>query len=141
MEKIVASRLSNAASLTGVNSQEHFGCLPQRAADDALQTLLSPAQAWLRTTSPYNKGTGWQQPVRQAIFTNDIDGAFNCVIYQRLVELLTLMKLPRYLVSWIGASGIDRFTSLAFDGLVEPPQPLNTGLPLGSPLLSILFVI
>lgn len=98
-EKIVATRLTNAASLTGAISAEHFGCLPQRAADDALQTLLSPAQAWLRTTGAYTRGVGWQQPVRPAILTNDIDGAFNCVIYRRLTELMRLMKLPSYLIN------------------------------------------
>lgn len=45
MEKVIADCLLNAASLTGAISPEHFGCLRQRSADDAFQTLITPAQA------------------------------------------------------------------------------------------------
>lgn len=151
MEKVVATRFRNAPSLTGAIFLEHFGCQHQCSVDDALQTLLTPAQARLRTNGGWGDSSGikaargnslgFREAIRLAILTNDINGAFNFVIYQRLIKVITLMKLPRYLTQWVSSSEVSRLTSFPFDGKVETPQLFNTGLPQDSPLSPTLFDI
>lgn len=89
MAKVVASRLSNAASLTGASSREHFGCLPRWSADGALRTLHTPAQHCLR----YSVMNQCSHPNRPAILTNDFDGGFNYIDYRRLNQVMEAMKL------------------------------------------------
>lgn len=107
MEKIVASQLTNAASLTGAISSEHFGCLPGLSADDAFVNLQSPAQGHLRSQPSWVPGAGMTKPLRLSILTNGVDGAFNCVVYRRLIQVLVAMKLPDYLSRWVLSTGTD----------------------------------
>lgn len=153
MGNVVAAQLLNAASLTVAISPEHFSCLRHHSANEALQTNITPAQAWLRTSGGLGGGSGsktkaslgtslgFRKAFLPAILTNPIDGAFNCVVYRCLIEVMTLIKLQRYLTQWVASSGASRFTSFAFIGHVETPQPFNTGIPQSSPLSPILFVI
>jgi ribonuclease HI len=50
-------------------------------------------------------------------------------------------RMPIYLVRWIEAFNTDRQISFGFDQQTEKPQPYRCGLPQGSPVSPILFLI
>lgn len=128
MEKISAARLLNFASLTGTISPEHFSFLHGLSANDYLMTLLTTALTHLRLLVACVPGPGLTKPLGPSILTIDIDEAFNCVVFRRLVQIMKLMKLSDYLSRSVASTGIDQFTSFDLDILVKPPQPINTDL-------------
>lgn len=72
---------------------------------------------------------------------NDIDGVFNCVSHEQLINLLEHNHLPKNLVQCISAFNTNRWIHLAFDRKSEVPVPFRARLPHGSPLSPILFVM
>jgi len=49
--------------------------------------------------------------------------------------------MPSYLVEWVAAFNTDRKIAFGFDQQSEEPQPYRCGLPQGSPISPILFLV
>ena len=49
--------------------------------------------------------------------------------------------MPNYLTNWVSAFNSDRRLAFGFDQQTEEPQPYKCGLPQGSPISPILFLI
>ena len=71
----------------------------------------------------------------------DVKGAFDNVSKDRLLHTMFSLGLPPSLLSWTNHFMTYRKTSLAFDGNREPLLPVQTGIPQGSPISPILFLI
>src|SRR5690606_28046883 len=71
----------------------------------------------------------------------DVKGAFDNVSKDRLLHSMTTMGLPGTLITWTDSFLSDRATSLAFDGQREEMKPVQTGIPQGSPISPILFLV
>lgn len=138
MEKIVAARLTSAAHELQSIPPQHMGSLPHCSAVDALMTLLTPAQTAL--SMPINKANRARKP-RPSLLTNDVNGAFNCMVHSRLIEILDLQGYPTYLINWVRSFCAERTMSFFFDGASSPPVPYKAGVPQGSPLSPLLYVI
>jgi len=78
---------------------------------------------------------------RPAVLTHDIEDAFNQVHPTTLQQVMTQCRMPIVLVKWIEAFNTDRQISFGFDQQTEEPQPYRCGLPQGSPVSPILFLI
>jgi len=50
-------------------------------------------------------------------------------------------RMPLYLTNWVTAFNTDRKLTFGFDQHTEQPQPYECGLPQGSPISPILFLI
>jgi hypothetical protein len=50
-------------------------------------------------------------------------------------------RMPRYLINWVKAFISNRTLSFSFDSQTEPPAPFKSGLPQGSLVSPILFLI
>jgi hypothetical protein len=87
------------------------------------------------------KKTTGTTPDRPAILTNDIQGAFNCVNHSSLLQIMTQQKFPQYLTKWCKEFNTNRTLQFFFNHQLEPPQPYNSGLPQGSPLSPVLYMI
>lgn len=72
---------------------------------------------------------------------NDIDGAFNCVNHDQLVDRMHDDKFPTDLIGIIRDFTSTRLISISFDRETERPAPYQSGLPQGSPLSQVLFII
>ena len=59
----------------------------------------------------------------------------------RLLAILKDLKLPLSLILWIESFLSDRVIRLTFDGQIELFKPIRTGIPQGSPISPILFLI
>lgn len=78
---------------------------------------------------------------RPTLLVDDITDAFNFVKHEVLINILTHFQFPQKLVNMIANFNTDRTFKMAFDGQEEPPVPYTSGLPQGSPLSPVHFVI
>jgi hypothetical protein len=72
---------------------------------------------------------------------NDILGGFNNTDPARLVRIMQDRFLPDYLSKWTESFTANRTLSFSFDNNTEIPHPYNSGLPQGSPVSPVLFLI
>lgn len=71
----------------------------------------------------------------------DITGAFDRVNPTRLLDILRKKRLPYRIVQWIQAFVTNRSTTLVIQGHETPPFRIAAGVPQGSPLSPILFLL
>ena len=103
------------------------------------QAENSTTDALLRTITPIAKAISQKKtsnkiPLRPAVLTHDIEGAFNQVHPATLREVMKQRRMPQYLTEWITAFNTDRKIAFGFDQQSEQPQPYRCGLPQGSPV-------
>lgn len=121
-EKILASRLGLAGKLTCGISKDLMGCLPNCSAIDTLMVDLIEPHEMLRTVKAYKR-----PEMKPTIVAKDIDGAFNCVIHERLINILEHYRSPRNLVQCIVAFNTERQIHMAFDRESEQSVPFCAG--------------
>ena len=136
LESIVAKRLSQTALLCGATHPSQMGAQPENSAIDALLQTITPI-----ANSISKKKTTNQTPTRPAILTHDIEGAFNKVNPSTLLEIMDQHQMPVYLTKWVAAFNTARKMAFGFDQQSEEPKPYECGLPQGSPMSPILFLI
>lgn len=102
---------------------------------------LTPAQQWILTKGKVNKRSMGLDPIRLTIAANDIDGAFNCVDHYRLTQIMTHYLLSTDLVRTIQRFASECTVSLSFDRMAAPLTHFTTGLPRGSSLSLVLFML
>jgi len=136
LQKIVAKRLSQTALLCGATDPSQMGAQPENSAFDALLRTITPI-----VNSISKKKTSNQKPMRPAVLTHDIEGAFNQVHPTTLNEIMCQRRMSSYLIEWVAAFNTDPKIAFGFDQQSEEPQPYQCGLPQGSPISPILFLI
>jgi ribonuclease HI len=128
-EKLMATRLTYLSESLGLLHHEQMGGRPGRSAVDAALLLTN-----IVDNSRHRRHTV------TALFM-DVKGAFDNVAKARLLHTLTTMNLPTALVSWVDHFLTDRHIKIALDGEVGPLEPVMTGIPQGSPISPILFLL
>jgi hypothetical protein len=71
----------------------------------------------------------------------DVKGAYDHVAKYRLYTVLQQLQLPINLISWVSTFLINRLLRLAFDGQIQDFSTIESGVPQGSPVSPILFLI
>jgi hypothetical protein len=71
----------------------------------------------------------------------DVKGAFDHVSKNRLLQIMISLLLPTSLILWVSTFLDDRVLRLAFDNSIEAFRSILTGIPQGSPISPILFLI
>jgi len=135
LESIVAKRLASAALRCGATHLSQMDAQPENSAVDAHLRTITPIAAAIS-----KKKTKKGAPC-PAVLTHDIEGAFNQVHPTTLQEVMHQRRMPTYLTNWISAFNMDRKIAFGFDQQSEDPQPYQCGLPQGSPVSPILFLI
>ena len=82
---------------------------------------------------------GRPRPDRPTSLANDICGAFNSTDPARLTRIIEARYLPSYLTRWVTSFTDSRTLAFCFDNRSETPQPYNSGLPQGSPVLFLIY--
>jgi len=136
LESIVAKQLSRTALICGATHTSQIGAQPDNSAIDVLLRTITPI-----ANSISKKKTTNQKPTRPVALTHDIEGAFNQVHPSTLEEIMYQRRMPLYLTNWVAAFNTGRKMAFGFDRQSEPPQPYHCGLPQGSPISPILFLI
>ncbi|EED23618.1 reverse transcriptase, putative [Talaromyces stipitatus ATCC 10500] len=129
IEKLVAELITNFAEAQDLFHDGQFGGRQQRSAIDAVACLVEEIhQAWANGK------------LAAALFM-DIEGAFDHVILAKLVEVLREASVDGDLIHWVISFLSDRRVTLVIDGHVGKEVPISSGLPQGSPVSPILFVL
>ena len=128
-EKLVAQRLADLCEDFGLLHKDQMGGRRHRSAQDAIMALVHDVEL------------GWKQGLTSSALFLDVKGAFDNVSKVRLIEIMNQMGLPNQLVQWVEHFMSHRVIALAFDGNKEELQPVETGIPQGSPCSPILFII
>ena len=84
---------------------------------------------------------GWAQKLLIGIIFIDVIGTFDHVDLYKLSEAMEAVGLDNDLIRWTLSFLTDRRVSLVIDGYKVPEQPIDSGLPQGSPVSLILFLI
>jgi hypothetical protein len=71
----------------------------------------------------------------------DVAGAFNNVHHIRLIHNMRKRKIPVEITRWMLSFLSNRTTRIRFNGITTDPIPAPTGIPQGSPLSSILYIL
>ena len=128
--RIINQRLIKFAKTNDLYSIRQTGSLLQRVTFDAgisLKHWIEEAQvAGLKAST---------------MFLDSIKGGFDNVDHRSLIVRLSSRNIPSYMVKWIANFISSRQCALVFPGSPRRMKSINTGIPQGSPLSPILFVI
>src|SRR5690606_25990012 len=128
-EKLVAYRLSNLCETFQLLHKDQIGGRKQRSATDAILALVNDVE------------NNWNKKLVTSALFLDVKGAFDNVSCVRLLQTMRQMRMPTTLVHWVEHFMTERSIQLAFDGQQEELVSVETGIPQGSPVSPILFLI
>ncbi|KAM6508463.1 hypothetical protein FALCPG4_19002 [Fusarium falciforme] len=129
LERLIARRLAWAATHYQVLYPQQAGALPKRSATDLVTALIHDIEeAFAR-----NKVA--------TLVTMDIQGAFDTVMRNRLVRRLREQGWPDHLARWARSFMGGRSARVRYQDTVTASSPLQCGLPQGSPVSPILFLL
>ncbi|KAI1001738.1 hypothetical protein K3495_g6468 [Podosphaera aphanis] len=129
LERLLAKRISLITIRHKILATQQFGALPGRSAADLTTCLTHDVERAL------SEGRS------ASMLTLDVKGAFDAVLPGRLVRRTREQGWPDYLVRWVGSFATDRSVHIKLDGETGPPQQVDCGLPQGSPVSPILFML
>ncbi len=128
-EKIIATRLGYLASTTNLLADSQIGGRVQNSALDTAMALMHEIESNQK-----------KKEITSALFL-DIKGAFDHVSRNRLLRICQKLGLPRSLCRWIFYFLSDRRIRLLFDNQTSETTQIEIGIPQGSPVSPILFLI
>ncbi|KAM3081197.1 hypothetical protein ACMFMF_011951 [Clarireedia jacksonii] len=126
-ERILAKRLAYLAETTSLLHNSQIGSRLKKSAIDTALMLAAKIQNNIK--------------LKTSVLFLDIKGAFDHVSKNQLLAVLKKLSLPISLIAWVSHFLEDRLLRLSFDSRIESFQPINTGIPQGSPISPILFLI
>ena len=128
-EAIIAERITAAAEKAGVLPDGQMGNRKSRSTELAAKVVELVARV------------SWDRESLASLLLLDIMGAFDTVNYRRLLHILRKKGFPDWVISWVCSFVTDRTVKLCFNGQQTDPYRLAAGVPQGSPLSPILFVL
>jgi ribonuclease HI len=129
LERLIARRLAWAAVHYSVLHPQQAGALPKRSATDLVTALIHDIEE------------AFARKKVATLVTMDVQGAFDTVMRNRLVLRLREQGWPDYLARWAGSFMSGRSARVRYQDTVTPSSPLQCGLPQGSPVSPILFLL
>ena len=128
LERIVTDRLTHLLEHSTALTEHQFGFRKTRSAELALWNFVNVASHALQTRR------------KTFMLALDIQGAYDRVWHEGLLAKLMDLDIPASLVGWIHAFLSGRTAGLRVGQSIEHRQ-LDMGVPQGSPLSPILFLV
>ncbi|SLM36675.1 Ribonuclease H-like domain [Lasallia pustulata] len=128
-EKIMATRLSYLSQISDLLDTDQTGGRKQRSAVDAVMALTHDIELARN-----------QKQTLSCLFL-DVKGAFDHVSTKQLLRIMSELQLPRQVQNWTKSFLEKRKAGLAFDGEKQRIQGIEIGIPQGSPISPVLFLI
>lgn len=129
LERIIARRISYWALKSEILARDQCSAVRQRSAIDLTTALLRD----IRQT--------WENKKVAGLTTVDVKGAFDGVLCNRLIFRLRSQGWPDCLVQWVSSFQFERQVHIRLDHITTGALPILCGLPQGSPVSPILFLL
>ncbi|PWI64325.1 hypothetical protein PCL_11268 [Purpureocillium lilacinum] len=129
LERLIAHRLAWASIHYGVLHPQQAGALSKRSAVDLVAALVHDIEE------------AFARGLVATLVTMDIQGAFDTVLRNRLILRLRQQGWPEHLARWAGSFMSDRSACVRYQDITTTSSPLQCGLPQGSPVSPILFLL
>ena len=129
VEKVVAQELSQYCEDYSKLHAGQMGGRKERSAIDAVAILVHTVQE------------KWEEKKLAAALFMDVKGAFDHVSKGQLLTRMIELGIDGDLVTWTGSFLTDRRVQLVIDGHDNKEREIETGIPQGSPVSPILFLM
>ena len=129
IEKTMGDRIAAAAERYDLLPRGQMGNRPGRSTELAIRMVTDAVH------------TAWRHGATTSLLQLDIKGAFDTVNHIRLLDTLRKAGFPMWVVRWVRSFLETRTARLRFDGETTEPFDLLAGVPQGSPLSPILFIL
>lgn len=129
LERLIARNMSWLAITRQVVGKQRFGALPLRSSVDLTTCLTHDVEKALLAGK------------KASFLTMDVKGFFDAVLLGRLFRRLREQDWPDHLVRWVQSFTTNRSIKIRLDGKIGPLNSIGCGLPQGSPISPILFML
>ncbi|KHJ34148.1 hypothetical protein EV44_g3821 [Erysiphe necator] len=129
LECLIARRLSYWALKLKILSYDQCSALRHRSAVD------------LTTALHCDLRKAWEAKKNAGMITVDVKGTFDSVSCERLLYRLKNQGWPISLIEWVDSFFSNRTARICLDRVITDPLPIMNGLPQGSTVSPILFLL
>jgi retron-type reverse transcriptase len=129
IETAIGRRIADAAESHQLLPEGQMGNRRERSTELAIRMV---------TDTVY---TAWLHQMITSLLQLDIKGAFDTVNHIRLLDTMRRKRFPPWVVRWLRSYLDNRTVRLRFDGEESGDIPIIAGVPQGSPLSPILFIL
>ena len=129
IEAVIGIRIAEAAEERSLLPEGQMGNRKNRNTELAMRMVTEAVYA------------SWKRRAVTSLLQLDIKGAFDTVNHVRLLDTMRSKGYPPWVVQWLRSYLEDRTSVLKFDDEMTEPIPIKAGVPQGSPLSPILFII
>jgi len=129
VEKVAANAIAEECERRQLLHDGQFGCRKRRSAIDAVGRLMKRVEE------------AWGRGNTAAVLLMDVKGAFPHVAKGNLIRRMEEMGFEADLVRWVENFMEERKVIMSMDGREGDSMDVQTGVPQGSPVSPVLFVI
>ena len=129
VEAIIAAKITQMAEESGVLPPEQMGNRAGRSTELAARFVVETVRA------------SWEKRLNCSMLQLDLKGAFDNVHHRWLIETLKDQGWPRWVTNWTRSYLQDRKAILSFDDWESTTYNVQAGVPQGSPLSPLLFIL
>lgn len=129
LERLISRRVSYWALKLKILARDQCSAISRRSASDLTTALVCDI----------NKA--WEDKKVAGIITTDVKGAFDGILRNRLSYRLRSQGWPENIVQWGNSFMSERSAQIHLDQTKTEPLPILCGLPQGSPISPILFLL
>lgn len=130
MEAVIANRISALVEKHQLLPSNHFGARRRRSCEQALNILIEKIH------------DAWREGKVLSLVSFDVKGAYNGVDRGVLMRRLRERRIPEFLIRWVDSFCSWRRASIVVNMYQSEEMDIeHAGLPQGSPLSPILFLL
>ena len=129
VEKVVATWIASFCENNDVFHRGQFGCRQGRSTLDAVAQLVAKVE------------NTWAKKRTALALLLDVRGAFDRVDKRQLLKRMTQIGIEGNMIRWVDSFLSDRRAMLVIDGRTGQTYAIQAGLPQGSPVSPVLFIL